>query len=141
MTLYLIAIIAAVIFAVASPSGRDALTVIAFELGLGALAILVLAQRFGLVAAIPAIVGEVAQPLLWHASIISAFKVHFRVAFWTVLGTLVRTIATIVLAIAEQPLWNASVVCVAWTSLPPCRTVLLPTHVCWLVTIVAAIVI
>lgn len=141
MALLLVAIVAAVIFAVASPPRCDALTVFALEFGLGAFAILVLAHRVRLVTTIPAIVGEVAQPLFRHAPIVGALKVHVGVALRTVLRPLVGTVAAIVLAVTEQPLWYASVVCVSWTPLPPGRAVLLPTHVCWLIAIVAAVIV
>lgn len=141
MALLLIAIVAAVVLAVASPSGRDAFSVPALEFGLGALAVLVLAHCVRLVATIPAIVGEVAQPLFRHAPVIGAPEVHAGVALRTVLRTLVGTIAAIVLAVAEQPLRDASVVRVSWTSLPPGRAVLLSAHVRRLVTIVAAVVV
>jgi len=59
MALLLVTIIAAVVLAVASPSGRDTLAVLAFKFRLGALAVLVLARRVRFVATIPAIVSEV----------------------------------------------------------------------------------
>lgn len=141
MTLLFVAVVAAVVLAVASPSGRDAFAILALEFGLGTLTVLVLAHRVRLIATIPAIVSEVAQPLLRHTSIIGAPKVHLGIALRTVLRTLVGTIATIILAVAEQPLRNASVVGVSWASLPSSRAVLLPTHVRRLVAIVAAVVV
>lgn len=141
VTLFFVAVVAAVVLAVASPPGRDAFTVSTFELGLGALTVLILAHRVRLVATVPAIVGEVAQPLLRHASIIGTLKVHLGVALRTVLRTLVGPVATVVLAVAEQPLRDAPVVRVSRTPLPSSRAVLLPTHIRRLVTVVAAIVV
>lgn len=141
MTFFLVAIVAAVVFGVASPSGRDALAVSTFELGFGALAVLVLAHHVRLVAAIPAIICEIAEPLFRHASIIGALEVHIGIALWTVLRTLVGTVAAVILAVTEQPFWNASVVCMTRTTLPSGRAILLTAHVRWFVAIVSAIII
>lgn len=141
MTLYLVAIVAAVVLVVASPPGRDALAVSALELGLGALAIFVLAHRVRLVASVPAVVREVAEPLLRHASIIGAFKVYIGIALRTALWTLVGTVAAIVLAVAEQPFGDASVVRVTWATLPSGRAILLTAHVSRFVAVVPAVVV
>lgn len=141
MTFLLVTIVTAIVFAIASPSGRYALAVFTFEFRFGALAILVLAHHFRLVAAVSAIIREIAEPLLRHTPIIGAFKVHIGVALWTVFRTLVGTVATVILAVAEQPFWNAPVICVSRTTLPSGRAILLTTHVRWLVAIIPAVIV
>ena len=101
MTLLFVAIVTTIVFVVASPSGRDALAIFAFELGLGTLAILIFAQRVCLIATIPAIVSKVALPLFRYAPVIGALEVHYRITFRTVFRTLVRTVAAIIFAVAE----------------------------------------
>lgn len=141
MTLLLVAIVATVVFVVASPSRRDALAVSTLELGLGALAVLVLAHRVRLVAAVSAIVREIAEPLFRHATIVGALEVHLGIALWTALRTLVGTVAAVVLAIAEQPLWNTSVVCMTRATLPSGRAIPLTAHVSRFVAIVPAVIV
>lgn len=141
MTFLLIAIVAAVVFGVASPSGRDALAVSTFKLRFGALAVPILAHHVRLVAAVSAIVCEIAEPLFRHAPIIGALEVHFGIALWTVLRTLVGTIAAVILAVAEQPLWNASVVCMSRATLPSSRAILLTAQVRWFVAIISAVIV
>lgn len=141
MTRLLVAVVAAVVLIVASPSGCDALAILTFELALGAFAILVFAHYLGLVTAVPAIVGEVTEPLFRHASIISALEVHFGIALGTVLRALVGTVTAVILAVAEQPLRNATIVRVSGTPLPSGGAIPLPTHVRRLVAVVPAVVV
>lgn len=141
MAFLLIAVVAAIVLAVASPSGCDALAIFTLELRLGALAVLILAHHVRLVAAIPAIVGEITEPLLRHASVIGTLEVHVEITFRTILRTFVRAVAAVVLSVAEQPLRYASIVRVSRTPLPSGCTILLPAHVRRLVAVISAVVV
>lgn len=141
MTFLFVTIITAIVFAIASPSGRYAFAVSTFKFGFGALAILVFAYYFRLVAAVSAIIREIAEPLFRHTPIIGAFEVHIGVAFWTAFRTLVGTIATVIFAVAEQPFWNASVICMSRTTLPSGRAILLTAHVRRFVAIIPAVIV
>lgn len=141
MALFLVAVVAAIVLAVASPSGRDALAIFALEFRLGAFAVFVLAHRVRLVAAVPAVVSEVAEPLFRHASVIGTLEIHFDVTLRTVLRALVRAVTAVVLSVAEQPLRYASIVCVSRTPLPSSCTILLPAHVRRLVAVISAVVV
>jgi len=101
LAVLLVGLVAAVVLVVASPPGRDALAVPAFEFRLGTFAVLIFAQDLELVAAVSTVVGKVAEPLLRHASVVGALKVHVGVAFRATVRTLVGTVATVVFTVAE----------------------------------------
>jgi len=101
LAVLLVGLIAAIVFVVASPSGRNALAVSAFKFGLGTFAIPIFTHHLELVAAVPAVVRKVAQPLLRHASVVGTLEVHVGIAFRAALRTLVGTIATVIFTVAE----------------------------------------
>lgn len=141
LTTVLVAVIAAVILAVTPPPRGNAFAIVTTELGLRAFPIPILAHSLHFIAAIPAVVGEVAEPLLRHAPIVGAFEVHLGIALQTILGQLVGTVAAIVFPVTEQPFRYATVVGVAWTTLPTRRTILLATYVGWFVAVIATVVV
>jgi len=101
LAVLLVGLIAAIVFVVASPSGCNALAISAFKFGLGTFAIPIFTHHLELVAAVPAVVREVAQPLLRHASVVGTLEVHVGIAFRAALRTLVGTIATVIFTVAE----------------------------------------
>lgn len=141
LTIDLVAVIAAIVLVVASPSRGNALAVFTSEFGFRALPVLVLANGLDLVAAVSTIVGKVAQPLFRHATIVGALKVGVGVALGAILRTFVRSVATVVLAVAEQPLGNATIVGLTRATLPAGGTVSLATLERRLVAVVPAIVV
>lgn len=136
-----IAVIAAVILVVATPSRRYTLAVSTTIFGFRACTVFAFANSFGLVAVVTAIVSKVAKPLLWHASFVAALEFGIAVTLRTILRKFVRTIATIVLAVAEQPFWYATIVRMTGTTLPARGTIFLTTYVSRLVAVVAAVVV
>lgn len=138
---HLVRVVPTIIFMVASPSGRYTLAVSTLEFGLRTFSVLVLTNCFGLVTSVSTVISEIAKPLLRYTPHIFASKVCFRVACWTILWQLIRSVSAIVFSITEQPFRYASVVRCAWASSPSSCTILLPTHVGWLIRIVTAIVV
>lgn len=136
-----VAVIAAIVLVVASPSGSDTFVVSATIFRSGTIAIFSFANGLSFVASVSAIIGEIAQPLIRYTSVIATFEFSVRVTFRTTLWQFVGTIATIVFAIAKQPFRYATVIRVARATLPTCRAVSLTTYESGLVTIVTAIVV
>lgn len=137
----LVTIIAAVIFVIASPPAGNTLAIAAPELRLGTVTILALALGFRFVATITTVIGKVAHPLFWNASVVVTLEVRLRITFGAIFRQLVAIVAAIVLTIAEQPLRNAPVVGLSGATAPPGSTIPLSAHVGWFVRVIATIVI
>lgn len=141
LTVLLVGLVTAVIFVVASPSGCNALAVLALKFRFGAFAVSILTHHLEFVTAVPAIVSKVTEPLFRHASVVSTLKVHVGIAFRAALWTLVGTVTAIIFTVAEQPFRNASIICVSRTTLPSSRTIPLSAHVRWFVAVITAVIV
>jgi len=134
--------ISAIVIMVTSVPSRNADFIVTLELGFRAVSVTSRASLFAFVSVVSTIVFKIAEPSLRNASAISTFEVaRSLVASRTVFVELIRAISAIIFAITEQPFGDAPVIGMPRASSPACGTVVVPTQMCRLVRVVAAVIV